>query len=180
MTAKESHPKRDRFAQEYLVDLNATQAAIRAGYSKNGASVTGTRLLADARIQAKISELRGKVEKRTDITIDRVLREYARLAFFDPRRLFDAEGNPIPISELDDDTAAAIAGLEVERVRSRGDDDEGKTETSVIKYKITQKTAALQDIAKHLGMFIDRLELSGSTDLIERLTAGRRRLAESK
>lgn len=141
--------KQQRFVAEYLVDLNATQAAIRAGYSQNTARAIGCENLTKPDIQEAIQEERAKLAKRTEITQERVLQEYARIAFFDPRKMFDEEGNPLNISDLDDDTAAAVAGLEVVR---EVDEDTGVTSFTK-KYKITNKLGALDSIAKHLGMF---------------------------
>lgn len=72
---------RERFVDEYLVDLNATQAAIRAGYSPKTAYSMGQRLLKDVEVQAAIQEARARREKRTEITQDRVVREIADNAF---------------------------------------------------------------------------------------------------
>lgn len=144
--------KQQRFVAEYLVDLNATQAAIRAGYSQNTAKVIGCENLTKPDIQKAIQEEREKLSKRTEITQERVLQEYARIAFFDPRKMFDDDGNPLPINELDDNTAAAIAGLEVVK---EFDVDTGVTSFTK-KYKITNKLGALDSIAKHLGMFGDK------------------------
>jgi len=154
--------KRERFAREYLQDHNGTKAAIRAGYSEKSAHVTASRLLSDAKVSERIHELtqqlHAKLEKKTEITRERVLQEYAKLAFFDPRKLFDENGNPKKITELDDDTAAAIAGLEVNSqlalVEVEGEKPETRDVLSTVrKYKIVDKKAALDSIAKHLGMF---------------------------
>lgn len=158
--------KRERFAREYLQDHNGTKAAIRAGYSEKSAHVTASRLLSDAKVSERIHELtqqlHQKLEKKTEITRERVLQEYAKLAFFDPRKLFDEDGNPKKITELDDDTAAAIAGLEVNSqllkdealIEGEGDEPEQRDVLSTVrKYKIADKKAALDSIAKHLGMF---------------------------
>lgn len=72
---------RERFVDEYLVDLNATQAAIRAGYSPKTAYSMGQRLLKDVEVQAAIQEARARREKRTEITQDRVVQEIADNAF---------------------------------------------------------------------------------------------------
>jgi len=66
-------PKQAQFCQEYLIDLNATQAAIRAGYSKNGAEVTGCKLLTNAKVARLIQELKDARSERTEITADYVL-----------------------------------------------------------------------------------------------------------
>ena len=85
-------PKQERFVEEYLVDLNATQAAIRAGYSKSTSYSIGQRLLKNVDIQKAITAAREKQQRRVEITADRVLEEYAKIAFFDPRKLFTADG----------------------------------------------------------------------------------------
>ena len=149
-TAKALNPKQQQFVAEYLVDLNATQAAIRAGYSPKTAGVQGFDLLKKPEIAAAIESLRNEHAKNTGLTVERVLTEAMRLAFFDIRKLTDAEGNPIPINQLDDDTAAAIQGLELATERSRDEDGSG---TVVRKYKLADKNAALERLFKHLGLF---------------------------
>lgn len=160
MAEKKLTPKQEQFVREYLIDLNATQAAIRAGYSKRTANEQGARLLVNASVAEAIREAMSKRAKRTEITADRVLREYARLGFFDPRKLFHDNGQPKEISELDDDTAAALAGLDlVEIYEGTGEDRKFVGYTK--KYKIADKKGALDSIAKHLGMFVDRTEITG-------------------
>ncbi|MDH4581387.1 terminase small subunit [Pseudomonas sp. BN415] len=144
--------KQQRFVDEYLIDLNATQAAIRAKYSKNTANEQGARLLANVSVQAAIAERMKAREKRTEITQDMVLREYARIAFFDPRNLFNDDGTPKPITELDDDTAAALAGLDLQEVYE-GYGDERVFIGYTKKYKVADKKGALDSVARHLGMF---------------------------
>ena len=140
--------RQQRIVSEYLIDLNATQAAIRAGYSKKTADRIGPELLGKTCVSEAIQAAKDARSKRTEITQDRVLEEYARIAFFDPRKMFDADGNPLNISELDDDTAAAVAGLEVIK---EFDSDTGVTSYTK-KYKIANKLGALDSVAKHLGM----------------------------
>ncbi len=149
---KKLTPKQRRFVDEYLIDLNATQAAIRAGYSPKTANEQGARLLANVSIAEAIREARDKRQQRTEITQDRVLQEYARLAFCDPRRLFNADGSPKPIEELDDDTAAALAGLEV-REEFEGKGQERTLAGYTKKYKLANKLGALDSLAKHMGLF---------------------------
>lgn len=164
--------KRERFCREFIVDHNGTKAAIRTGYSEKSAHVTASRLLSDAKVSARIDELTRelmqKIEKKTEITQERVLLEYARLAFFDPRKLFDEDGNPKKIADLDEDTAAAIAGLEVdskllkEEALVEGEEKPRDVLSTVRKYKIIDKKGALDSIAKHLGMFApERHEVTG-------------------
>ena len=140
-------PRQQNFVDEYLKDLNATQAAIRAGYSKKTAAVQAARLLTNVQISKAVALARDKQQTRTGISADRALKEAARLAFFDIRKLCDAAGNPIPIQDLDDDTAAAIQGLELSTEK------DGEGFTTVRKYKIADKNSALERVFKHLGLF---------------------------
>lgn len=145
---KKLSPKQKLFVQEYLIDLNATQAAIRAGYSKKTAEVIGHENLRKPYISSAIQKAMKKREDRTEITQDRVLEEYAKLAFFDPRKFFNDDGNLKNIVDLDDNTAACVAGVDVITISSK----ENYVE-QIKKIKITDKKAALDSIAKHLGMF---------------------------
>lgn len=151
-------PRQERFVQEYLIDLNATQASIRAGYSAKGATVRGAELLANRKVQEAVEKAKAHRSERTCITQDRVLQELSRIAFFDPRKLFTDAGDPIDIHDLDDDVAAVLAGLDIVVERT----DEGRDGfTSVRKYKLTNKLGALEAAMRHLGMFKDSLELKG-------------------
>ena len=140
-------PKQKRFVAEYLVDLNATAAAIRAGYSKKTAEVIGYENLRKPQIEAAINQAIQEREKRTEITQDMVLRETAKLAFFDIRKMFGKNGKPLDISELDADTAAALVGLDVQDVS----DNDGDYVGYVKKYKMADKLKALELLGKHLG-----------------------------
>lgn len=141
-------PKQERFVEEYLVDLNATQAAIRAGYSTRNADTIGFQLLQKTPVADAISRRRNLLSRKANITQERILIEMARLAFFDPRKLFDAEGNPMSITNLCDDAAAAINGLDVVTV---GNGEVGIGQ--VTKYKIPDKNKALENLARILGHF---------------------------
>lgn len=148
--AKKLKDKQERFCQEYLIDLNATQAAIRAGYSQKTAYSIGEENLRKPEIDLRIKELMGERSKRTEITQDRVLQEYARLAFLDPRKFFDEYGNLLSVTDLDDETAAALGGLEITTEKSR----DGKEDLSFTKkIKLIDKGRALDSLARHLGMF---------------------------
>ena len=160
MTEKKLTAKQERFVAEYLIDLNATQAAIRSGYSAKTAEWIGPQLLTKSHVEAAVAAAQQKRGVETNITAARVLQEIARLAFFDPRRLLTNEGEPIPIQELDDDTAAAIAGLETATEKERG----GEGVTFIRKYKIADKNSALEKLSKHLGLY--KLDNSQKTDAL--------------
>jgi phage terminase small subunit len=153
-------PKQQLFIAEYLVDLNATQAALRAGYKPRAAKQQGTENLAKPAIQEAIqAALKARIG-RTKVTQDRVLKEVACLAFHDPRKFFREDGSPIPIHELDDDTAAALAGLTVsEQYEGSGQD---RQFVGYLKaYKLGDKLGALVSLMKHLGMITSRHEITG-------------------
>jgi len=158
---------------EYLVDLNATQAALRAGYGAANASHQGCRLLRQAPVAAAIATAQAERAERTAITQDRVLREYARLAFFDARQVLYPDGSPKPLHELDEDTAAAIAGVEISTLAGRARD--GSEAAIIRKYRLADKKPALDALARHLGMFTDKPDATSETSLAERLARARQR-----
>lgn len=140
-------PKQKRFVAEYLIDLNATAAARRAGYSAKTADRIGPELLGKTCVSEAIQQEIQEREKRTEITQDMVLRETAKLAFFDIRKMFDKNGKPLDISELDADTAAALVGLDVQDIS----DSDGNYIGFAKKYKMADKLKALELLGRHLG-----------------------------
>ena len=144
-------PKQAAFVQQYLIDKNATRAAIRAGYSAKTASSAGERLLRNVEVCAAIERGMSDLASRLGITAERVLRERARLAFFDPRKLLDKDGSPIPLQDLDDDTAAAIAGMDVlEEFAGSGENRVFIGYTK--KYKLASKDPSLAALEKYFGL----------------------------
>ena len=145
-------PKQKIFVQEYLIDLNATQAYIRAGYTGKGAEVSACKLLTNPKVSEAIQKAIAAREKRTEISQDRVLKEYAKLAFLDPRKFFDEDDNLKRIVDLDDDSAAAVAGMDIQVRFTKNEEDELVQDT-VKKIKLVDKKGALDSVAKHLNMF---------------------------
>lgn len=147
-------PKQGRFVTEYLKDQNGTQAAIRAGYSARTANEQAARLLAQVSVRTQVDErlaaIRQQVEQQTTITLARVVQELARIALFDPRKFFHENGSPKPITELDDETAAVLAGMDVLE-EYRGSGEEREFVGYVKKYKLADKKGALDMLMKHLG-----------------------------
>lgn len=145
--------KQEKFCQEYLIDLNATQSAIRAGYSNSTARSQGAENLTKPDIQARISELNKSRLEATGISQKRVLEEYAKIAFFDIREVFDVDGGLINVKQLDNQNAGAIASIKSSE--EWGEDEEGnKCITGTVKeVKVFDKIRALQDLGKHLGLF---------------------------
>ncbi|KXB29266.1 hypothetical protein AT959_14925 [Dechloromonas denitrificans] len=144
-------PKQAAFIQQYLVDKNATQAAIRAGYSAKTASSAGERLLRNVEVCEAIERGMSDLAGRLGITAERVLLERSRLAFFDVRKLFRDDGGPKPINELDDDTAAAIAGLEVAEIWE-GSGEDRHFVGYLKKYKLASKDPSLAALDKYFGL----------------------------
>lgn len=136
--------KQKRFCQEYIIDLNATKAAIRAGYSENGAKVQGHRLLTNANIKSYIVELIKNISQKTEITAERVLKEYAKLAFTNFDDLVDmSTGRPVfrDIEAINPDHMAALQSV---------------SETKVgLKFRMHDKKGALDALARHLGIFAE-------------------------
>jgi len=151
-----------RFVAEYLKCLDATQAARAADYSPKHAASIGCNLLKLPHVAAAIRKAMDARAKRTEIAQDRVLKELARVAFSDVRATFDEAGHPRNPTELDDDTAAAVASVEV--VERRAVDAQGRSSIDYVhKIKLTEKPAALALLCRHLGLLNDKLDLTGRT-----------------
>lgn len=144
------------FIEQYVLDRNATRAAIAAGYSPQTAAQQGSRLLKNVKVRAELDSRQAaviaKVQQETGITLERTLREIARIGYFDPRRLFDKDGRPLPITQLDDDTAAVIAGLDVME-EWQGSGEDRALVGYVKKWKLSDKKGALDMLMKHLGAY---------------------------
>ena len=144
--------KQQRFVDEYLIDLNATQAAIRAGYSAKTADVQGSRMLANCKVQQAISIAMAERSKRTGINQDRVVLELARIAFVKMTDIIDSDGK-IKDDATDDDLAC------IESVKYKS--SESDTGLSVAReVKISPKLKALELLGKHLGMWNDKLDVN--------------------
>lgn len=140
--------------EEYLIDLNATQAAIRAGYkAKNGqrASEIGHELLQKTQVSEAISEAIAERSKRTGINADRVLLELARIAFVNADDVINAKDATLKEDASRDDLAA----IQSVKVKSFGEDG---TEREI---KLADKLKALDMLGRYLAMWNDRLQLSG-------------------
>lgn len=146
--------KQKRFVEEYLIDLNATQAAIRAGYSTDSARQIGTENLSKPSIRAYIDREMAERSRRTGISQDRVIRELARLAFVNANDVIDIDEATLKSGASEDDTAA-IASVKVKTIPTK----EGEGVEREI--RLTDKLKALELLGKHLGMFKDKLEIEG-------------------
>jgi phage terminase small subunit len=152
---KKLTPKQQRFAEEYLVDLCGTQAAIRAGYSPHTANEQSVRLLATISIKAAIDKALAERSKRTGINADRVITELAKIAFVNLPDMINMKEVTLKPECKSEDTAA-IVSVKVKTV-STGDADIVEREI-----KTADKIRALEMLGKHLGMFKDNVNLLGS------------------
>lgn len=150
--------KQKRFVDEYLIDLNATQAAIRAGYSVQTANEQGAQNLAKLSIQAEISKQMAERSKRIGVNQDRVVVELAKMAFVKMSDLVDDKGK-IKDEATDDDLVC------IESVKYK--ESKGKGGTSVEReVKIASKLKALELLGKHLGMWNDKLDVNVTQPIV--------------
>lgn len=159
-------PKQDQFCQEYIIDNNATKAAERAEYSKKTAYSMGSRLLKNVEIQARIAELRAKREKRTNVTQDRVVKELALLGFSDLKNYIDIDPNTGAIrakgfEQMPEQESRALQSIKEDRVIKEDAKGEQVTIYDKVSFKMHDKIRALEILAKHLGMLVERHEVTG-------------------
>ena len=168
--------KQQRFCDEYLIDLNATQAAIRAGYSPKTAEQLAYQLLQKTSVQNHISELQKKREKRTEITQDSVLHELALIAFakvsdyarvVEKDAMVEVDGNMVPVLDVDGNQ---VKYRTVEPILTDELTEDQKKAIAVIKkgrdgfeIKPYSKIQALELLGKHLGMFTEKVEVKNTT-----------------
>lgn len=154
--------RRAIFIECYIANgENGEDAAIKAGFSPKTAAQQASRLLKDVKVQAALEKRRAVLRQKFEITPERVLQELARMSFSDARKFFNANGSPKPISELDDDTAAVLVGMEVlEEYEGTGKDRKFIGYTK--KYKLADKNSAIEKAMKHLGMFLKDREQLGA------------------
>lgn len=145
--------RRKAFAVAYVTNGgNITEAGKTCGLSAKTAYSAGHRLLKHVETQKFVTELREKISTASELTAENVLREVRRVALFDPRSLYRDDGTAKRPDEWSDDTAAAIAGVEVlEEYSGKGEERELSGYTK--KYKVWDKNAALEKAMKHLGLF---------------------------
>ncbi len=175
MTKKPLTPKQEVFVREYLIDLNATKAAERAGYSKRTAYSQSHDLLKKPEIQAAIAGRMCDRAARLDLSADAALDGLGIIGFSDLRQYYDDDGTLKPVAEWSERMAAAIASMDIlKRIPNNG--KEGSEE--VVKIRFWDKLRALELLGKHLGHFTNKVEVELNMDsIIERLERGRMRNA---
>lgn len=153
-------PKQRRFALEYLVDLTAAQAAIRAGYSRRSAETNGPRLLRNAQVRAFLAPHLERMERTLSLTVERIEQELAASCYFDPATMYDSEGRLLPIPSMPEATRRALAGFEEEALFEGAGKDRYQAGVTR-KVKWLNKTEAHALALKRLGALTDRVEHSG-------------------
>jgi phage terminase small subunit len=153
-------PKQNRFVAEFLKDLNATQAAIRAGYSPKAANSKGSQLYANAKVRAEIDAAIERRSERVVVEIDDVLRELLTFSRLDLGKAFAEDGSLLPVKEMPEEVRRAISGIDVEELfDGRG---EGRKHVGNIrKVRFWDKAKGLELLGRHLKMWTDKLSLTG-------------------
>lgn len=182
---KKLTPKQEMFVREYLVDLNATQAAIRAGSKAKRAEQAGHELLTNPDVSAAIATAIGKRASKIEVSADRVLAEIARMAFYDPADLMvDGE------AKEDDPEQMVVDGRLIHGLRGVADIKRlpedirraivgwGWDRNGNFTVKLADKSKALDQLARHLSLYNDKLEVTGLDNLAARLAEAKLRLKE--
>lgn len=145
------------FVEEYLIDLNvnATQAAIRAGYSVNCAREIASELLTKPYIQAGVDKALAARSRRTGINQDRVVNELAKIAFANAKDIIDSKTGMVREGVSDDDTAC-IQSIKVKTIS----DSKVKGNVTECEVRLYDKKQALELLGKHLGMFSDKINMN--------------------
>jgi len=152
--------KQKRFVEEYLIDLNATQAAIRAGYSTQTAKEIGCENLTKPNIQAAIDKAMAERSKRTGVNADRVVIELAKIAFVNPIDVINLDEATLKDSASRDDLAA-ISSVRVKTFPTKS--GELGVEKEI---RMHDKIRALELLGRHLGMFTDKVKIEGAIPVV--------------
>lgn len=156
--AKLTHMQ-ETFCLEYIIDFHATNAALRAGCKPKSAASTASQWLTMPKIQAKLTELQAETSKISGISAKRLLQEIARVAFFDPKDMYNSEGQLKKVSEMPPHVRAMVAGVEeIEMPGGVG---------LLKKVKLWEKPKAFEQLMKHLGLYeLDNNQKKPITEII--------------
>lgn len=153
--------KQAQFCLEYIIDKNATKAAIRCGYSEKTAHAQGSRLLKNVKVKAYLGRLIEKQEKRLDIKADVVLRELHRILTSDIGKVFNPEGGILPVADMDEDVRRAISGIKVKEIWEYTDEGRKRSKEQVgevVEIKFWSKTESANLLGKNLKLWLERHE----------------------
>lgn len=171
----------EAYAQEYTkCPENQTQAAINAGFSPNTAAVKASVMMRDERIQKRIAELMEERNNRLRVSADYVLLRLVEIDQMDVIDILDDEGGLKPISQWPKVWRTSISAVDINRIRMAMKDDEEDIESTLQKIKWPDKVKNLELIGKHVDVnaFKERLEVSGTVTIADRMAKARRRVKE--
>lgn len=173
--------KQKRFCEEFMVDFNATAAYLRAGYKSGpeAARRSASELLTKPDIAAEIARLQERVSLKTEITREWIEAELAKIAGFDPRKLFEDDGSVKLVRDWDDATAAAVQSFDVAEIFGGSGDQKMAIGLSK-KVSTRDKVRALELLGKARGMFPSKIELGLDESLAKRLDRAEERVALDK
>ena len=149
-------PNQARFVHEYLVDLNATQAAIRAGYSAKTAQEQSARLLSKAIVKSAVEAAIGKRERRTEVKADQVIAELALLAFSNVQNFVSDDTGRVVLAnrEVPEDVWRSVSSM-----RTKITTDKDGNVSRDVELRLWSKTEALKMLGQHLAMFVERMRI---------------------
>lgn len=150
--------QQERFVKEYMLDYNATRATIRAGYSVNGAGEAGYALLKHPRVSARLAMLQAEESARLDISRERVLQELAKIGFANIQDVADFVTAGVK-QDAERNKVAAVASIRVKHTYGQNGDSVER------EFKMHDKGKALEQLGKHLGLFTEKVELSGGVQI---------------
>lgn len=178
MTAKQKPeraltPQQERFAQlvvlHGLLPSVAYRKAFKADAKAETVWVNSSKLMAETKVQLRLEELRLIAADKLSVSVERIAQELARIAFFDPRAMFDETGELLPIEEWPEDAARAVAGIEVKDLFD-GKGAERKHVGQLHKVRISPKTPALEILAKWKRMLVERFEWVNNDDDLDKMS----------
>ena len=159
--------KQEAFCRQYIIDLNASKAAVRAGYSERTAGAIGSENLTKPEIQARITELREEAMKRAELTADMIIEELRSLGFWNIQDFLNQDNSITDLVDLPRDTTRPIVGIKVKQSFIPQEDSEPIREVTT-ELKLVDKRGALVDLGKHLGIFKADNEQKGETIVVTR------------
>lgn len=178
--AKDLTHKEQIFVREFLRDGNGTRAAVTAGYSGRTAAVAASKLLRKPKISAEIAKLREKLLQKIEIDAEKVLQGLAELAFFDPRKMFNPDGSMKKITDMDDQTVRALAGMDVEKLFKHFGKGQAEEVGTITKVRLADRGLNLERLGRHFKLFTDKIEVSDAQAIVSKLQQGRARVAAMK
>lgn len=150
MAERNVNIKLQKFVKAYLESNNGTKAAIAAGYSEKTAGAAASRLLKNVKVKEMMAAPIAKAAAETEITVARLVKELGRIAFLDLRKLFDDQGRMLAIDQLDDDTAAALSGIDIDELFEFNGAEKEKVGFTR-KVRTASKLDAIGKLLAHLG-----------------------------